>query len=108
MMTPKEIDKEIVQSWLRGDYSIAQLRILQEYLQDPAYGESLDKFLQEEWGALQDSPQPKLPDLEQQYDKFRSQLMVKEPHLTPVRRLPVKRLIRVIAAAAVVFFAVGT
>lgn len=121
-MTSKEIDKKIVQSWLQGTYSIAELRVLQEYLQDPAYRESLDKFLQEEWSALQDSPQPVMPDTEQQYDKFRSrlmvkepqpivkepQLMVKEPQLTPVRRLPVKRLFRVAAAAAVVIFAVGT
>lgn len=106
-MTSKEIDKKIVQSWLQGNYSIAQLRILQEYLRDPAYRESLEKFLQEEWGALQELPQPSIPDLEQQYDKFRSQLMVKEPDVVPVRRLPVRRLIRAFAAAAVVLFAVG-
>lgn len=105
-MTSKEIDRKIVLSWLQGDYSITQLRILQEYLQDPAYRESLEKFLQEEWGALDVAPQPALPDLEQQYDKFRSQLLVREPELTPVRRLPARRWIR-IAAAAVVLFPVG-
>lgn len=107
-MTSKEIDKKIVQSWLQGNYSIAELRVLQEYLQDPAYRESLDRFLQEEWGALQASPQTQLPDLEQQYDKFRSQLPAKEPHRPLVRSLPMRRVIRIVAAAAVVFFVVGT
>ena len=104
-MTSKEIDRKIVLSWLQGDYSITQLRILQEYLQDPAYRESLDKFLQEQWGMLDIDPPPPLPDLEQQYDKFRSQLPVREPELTPVRRLPARRWIA--AAAAVVFVIVG-
>jgi len=104
-MTSKEIDRKIVLSWLQGDYSITQLRILQEYLQDPAYRESLEKFLREQWGALDEDAQPSLPDLEQQYDKFRSQLLLREPELTPVRRLPARRWIP--AAAAVVFFLVG-
>src|ERR1700747_3486381 len=101
-MTSKEIDREIVLSWLQGNYSITQLRILQEYLQDPAYRESLEKFLQEQWGALDVSPQPSLPDLEQQYDKFRSQLPEREPELTPVRRLAARRWLPAAAAAAVV------
>src|SRR5260221_6693458 len=103
-MTTKEIDREIVLSWLQGDYSVIQLRMLQDYLQDPAYRESLEKFLQEEWGALDDPPQPSLPDLEQQYDKFRSQLQIHEPALSPLRRLPAKRSVPAAAAAAVVFF----
>ena len=106
-MTSKEIDRKIVLSWLQGDYSITQLRILQEYLQDPAYRESLEKFLQEEWGMQEVAPQPSLPDLEQQYDKFRSQLLAREPEPTPVRQLPARRWLPVAAAAAVVFFLVG-
>ena len=105
-MTEKEIDRKIVLSWLEGDYSITQLRILQEYLQDPAYRESLEKFLYEEWGASDVSALPPLPDLEQQYDKFRSQLPVREPVQSPVRRLPARRWVR-IAAAAIVVFLVG-
>ena len=66
MMTPKEIDKKIVLSWLQGDHSINDLRVLQEYLHDPAYRESLDKFLQEEWVALRDEAQPQMPDLDLQ------------------------------------------
>lgn len=105
-MTSKEIDRKIVLSWLQGDYSITQLRILQEYLQDPAYRESLEKFLQEEWGALDGSLQPSFPDLEQQYDKFRSQLPVREPETVPVRRLRARRWIPA-AAAAIVFILAG-
>jgi ferric-dicitrate binding protein FerR (iron transport regulator) len=99
-MTSKEIDREIILAWLQGNYSIAQLRTLQEYLKDPAYRESLDKFLLEEWATLPTLPPlPQLPDPEQQYDKFRLQLPV-----TPVRSLPVKRWIRPAAAAAVLCF----
>src|ERR1700744_3160951 len=105
-MTSKEIDRKIVQSWLKGDYSIAQLRILQEYLQDPAYRESLEKFLQEEWGALDVASLPPFPDPEQQYDKFRSQLLVLEAEPAPVRRLPARRWITA-AAAAIVFILAG-
>src|SRR5260221_3242563 len=106
-MTPKEIDREIVLSWLQGDYSVTQLRMLEVYLQEPAYRESLEKFLQEEWGALDVAPQPSVPDLEQQYDKFRSQLQIPEPELSPVRRLPARRWVPAAAAAAVVFFLAG-
>ncbi|HXO76836.1 MAG TPA: FecR domain-containing protein, partial [Puia sp.] len=106
-MTSKEIDKKVVLSWLQGDYSLAQLRTLQEYLRDPAYRESLEKFLQEEWTALDVARQPSLPDLEQQYEKFRSQLPVREPEQSPVRRLPARRWMPIAAAAAVIFFLVG-
>src|SRR5260221_6209191 len=81
--------------------------MLQDYLQDTAYRKSLEKFLQEEWGALDVAPQPSLPDLEQQYDKFRSQLQIPEPELSPVRRLPARRWVPAAAAAAVVFFLAG-
>jgi len=84
MMTPKEIDKKIVLSWLQGNHSIGDLRILQEYLHDPAYRESLDKFLLEEWISLREEEQPPMPDVELKYDRFRAQL-------APVRPLPAKR-----------------
>jgi len=93
-MTPKEIDKKIVLSWLQGDHSINDLRVLQEYLHDRAYRESLDKFLQEEWVALRDEAQPQMPDLDLQYDRWRAQA-------TPVRPMPARRW-RWVAAAAVV------
>ncbi|MBS1603509.1 MAG: FecR domain-containing protein [Bacteroidetes bacterium] len=94
MMTPKEIDKKIVLSWLQGKHSISDLRILQEYLNDPAYRESLDKLLQEEWAALREEEQPQMPGLDQQYDRWRARL-------APVRPMPAARR-RWVAAAAVI------
>ena len=101
-MTPKEIDKKIVLSWLQGNHSISDLRILQEYLHDPAYRESLDKFLLEEWIAVREAEQPPMRDVEGQYDRFRAQL-------TPVRQLPARkwRWRWVAAAAAVVVILAG-
>src|SRR5258708_39668341 len=106
-MTPKEIDREIVLSWLQGDYSVTQLRMLQDYLQDPAYRESLENFLQEEWGALDVAPQPSLPDLEQQYDKFLSQLQTPEPELSPLRTRPASIVVPPPAAAPISFLLAG-
>ncbi|WP_431215370.1 FecR domain-containing protein [Puia sp. P3] len=99
-MTKREIDKKIVLSWLKGNHSIGDLRILQEYLHDPAYRESLDNFLRDEWMALRKEEQPQSPDLEQKYDRFRAQL-------APVRPLPASRWRQAAAAAAVVFVLAG-
>ncbi|MBN9382694.1 MAG: FecR domain-containing protein [Chitinophagaceae bacterium] len=106
-MESKEIDKEIILAWLQGNYSIAQLRILQEYLHDPAYRKSLEKFLREEWGEVKELPMPPLPDLEVQYEKFRGQLQGRGEEAEVVQRRPVRRLMRSVAAAAVVFVLLG-
>lgn len=100
MMTPKEIDKKIVLSWLQGNHSISDLRLLQEYLHDPAYRESLDNFLREEWVAMRAQERLQMPDPEIQYDRFRAQLA------SPVSPMPVRRW-RWIAAAAVVVVLAG-
>jgi transmembrane sensor len=110
MMTPKEIDKKIVLSWLQGNHSIGDLRILQEYLHDPAYRESLDKFLLEEWISLREEEQLPMPDVELKYDRWRAQVREKRPDVVagvPVRPLAVRRWRWVAAAAAVVVVLVG-
>jgi len=99
-MTKREIDKKIVLSWLQGNHSLGDLRILQEYLHDPAYRESLDNFLRDEWISLREEEQPQVPDLEQKYDRFRAQL-------APVRPLPARRWRQAAAAAAIIVVLAG-
>lgn len=76
-MESKEIDRQLMFDYLRGNFTVAQLHLIREYLYNEAYRESLNKFLQEEWQFISRNPLPELPELseiDQQYEKFRQRL----------------------------------
>ena len=71
-MALKEIDRQIMTGYLQGKYSVEQLQLVREYLHNEAYRESLDRFLQEEWETLKQTPLADLPGLDQKYLDFRA------------------------------------
>src|SRR5579864_9106746 len=106
-MESKEIDRQLMLDYLQDNCTVAQLRLIKEYLYDEAYRESLDKFLQEEWQLisrnplsespeLSELPMPELPEMNQQYEKFRQRL-------APGRagaRIRIRRLVWLTSVAA--------
>ncbi|HEX9512525.1 MAG TPA: FecR domain-containing protein [Puia sp.] len=93
-MEPKEIDRQLMLDYLQGNCTVAQLRLIKEYLHDEVYRESLDKFLQEEWLVISRSPLPELPGIDRQYEKFQNRLI---PGRT---RTGIRRLVWLTTAAA--------
>lgn len=116
-MASKEIDRQLLLDYLQGNCSIAQLRQLKEYLEDDAYRESLDTFLQEEWDAVNSSRQPELTGIDIQYEKFLAMQPGGKPISAPLPGLQqdrqvaggrgrIRRLV-FFAAAAALFFLVA-
>ena len=101
-MVSKEVDRQLLFNYLEGNCSRDQLLQIKEYLSDAAYKDSLDRFMQEEWEALNRREFPPLPGLEDQYARFRA------AHTVPVDRKPMLRIIRrmVTMAAALLLGAV--
>ena len=95
-MTPKEVDRALLLAYLEGSCSPEQLRLIREYLHDEAYGDSLHRFMEEEWVSLGRAELPPLPGMEERYARFRA------VHKAPVSRIPLIRMIHWTAAAAAV------
>ena len=87
--------------YLEGSCTREQLRQIREYLHDEAYRDSLNRFMQEEWETLNRSELPPLAGIEDQYARFRS------IYMTPARRTPAARIIRMVAVAAAIFFIIA-
>jgi ferric-dicitrate binding protein FerR (iron transport regulator) len=106
-MASKEVDRQLLLNYLDGKCTRDQLRQIREYLHDEAYRDSLDLFMQEEWAMLESRPFPPLPDMEDQYKKFRSAYTAPETTTpapeskTPVRKIRIIRRTAAIAAALV-------
>ncbi len=97
-MTPKEVDRELLSAYLEGSCSPAQLRLIREYLHDEVYRDSLHRFMEEEWVSQGRAELPPLPGMEERYARFRA------VHKAPVSRKPRIRMIRWMAAAAILVF----
>jgi transmembrane sensor len=95
-MVPKEVDRQLLFNYLEGNCSRDQLLQIREYLRDEAYRDSLNRFMEEEWAALDRQQFPPLPGLGDQYARFRA------AHPAPVDRKPMLRIIRRMATAAAV------
>jgi ferric-dicitrate binding protein FerR (iron transport regulator) len=95
-MASKEVDRQLLFSYLEGSCSRGQLLQIREYLRDEAYRDSLNQFMEEEWAVLDRQQFPPLPGLEDQYTRFRA------AHTVPVDRKPVFRIIRRVARVAAV------
>ena len=91
-MARKEIDRELMLNYLQGNCTARQLYIIREWLNDEAYRASLDEFLQEEWGDISRQPQPSMPGMDEQYEKFRSYLERESP--VQAAAVPATRVVR--------------
>ena len=113
-MASKEVDRQLLLTYLEGNCSSDQLQQIKEYLNDEAYRDSLNKFMQEEWDHLNAAELPALPGMPDQYAKFRFYLTRREKgevqgevnnettHVIPVQRKRVQRLYALSAVAAAV------
>jgi ferric-dicitrate binding protein FerR (iron transport regulator) len=102
-MESKEIDRQLMLDYLQGNYSKSQSRLIEEYLHDEAYRESLDKFLLEDWEAISRSPQHELPGMELKYHQFQSYCKQDEKATVPMRKWALSRFSRLAAVAAALF-----
>jgi transmembrane sensor len=100
-MASKEVDRQLLLTYLEGSCTPEQLRQIKEYLRDEAYRDSLNQFMQEEWEALSRSELLPLPGMEDQYARFRS------AYIAPIRRRSLLRVIRMAAVAAAVLLLVA-
>lgn len=102
-MVSKEVDRQLLLNYLEGSCSRDQLLQISEYLRDEAYKDSLDRFMQEEWETLEGQPFPPLPDMDEQYSKFRSAYITPKikttPHIT--RRMMTIAAATLLAAAGI-------
>jgi ferric-dicitrate binding protein FerR (iron transport regulator) len=104
-MPSKEIDRQLLHLYVEGNCSNDQLIRIKEYLTDEAYRDSLHRFMQEEWEWLSNAEFPALPGMPEQYARFRFYLALRDkdiPQEDPVRRVGVRRLHVMYAAAAAV------
>jgi ferric-dicitrate binding protein FerR (iron transport regulator) len=93
-MTSKEVDRQLLFSYLEGNCSRDHLLQIREYLHDEAYRDSLNRFMEEEWKDLDRRQFPPLPDMEDRYRKFRS------AYITPQKKAPAHLFRRLTAIAA--------
>src|ERR1700756_5532380 len=101
-MASKEVDRQLLLNYLEGNCSRSQLLQVREYLHDEAYRDSLDKFMQEEWEALDRQQFPPLPGMEDQYRKFRSAYIAP---IIPKNKTSLRIIRRMGAIAAAILFA---
>jgi len=109
-MPSKEIDRQLLQLYIEGNCSTGQLNQIKEYLTDEAYRNSLYSFMQEEWEWLRNAEFPALPDMPEQYAKFRFYLAHRNKEIIqtePVRSIRVRRLPVIYAAAAAVLLLIA-
>ena len=101
-MVPKEVDRQLLLTYLEGNCSRDQLLQIREYLHDAAYKDSLNQFMEEEWQHLNLEQFPPLPNMDEQYRKFRS------AYIPPQQQTPARVIRRMAAiAAALLLGAVG-
>lgn len=118
-MASKEVDRQLLLTWLEGNCSSDQLQKIKEYLNDEVYRDSLNKFMQEEWDQLSVAELPALPGMPDQYVKFRLYLTRREKAegqegvdnetapVVPVQRKRVPRLYALWAVAAAVLLSIA-
>lgn len=117
-MAPKEVDRQLLLNYLEAHCSRDQLLQIREYLHDEAYRDSLNRFMEEEWEALNRQQFPPLPDMDDQYKKFNAAYVTlrkeaamaprKGGAMTPGNGTPVRVIRRTAAiAAALLLAAVG-
>lgn len=114
-MASKEVDKQLLITYLEGNCSSDQLQQIKEYLHDEDYRDSLNEFMQEEWELLQGTELPALTSMAHQYAKFRSYLDRREKdevnkdtaQVITVKRPSVRRLYALSAAAAVLLLIIS-
>jgi len=102
-MASKEVDRQLLLTYLEGNCSHDQLRRIREYLRDEAYRDSLNRFMQEEWETLNHSELPPLPGMEDQYARFRSCL----PREKPRKRITLRLYPMAAVAAALLLLVAG-
>ena len=96
-MASKEIDRQLLFTYLEGNCSQDQLLQIREYLHDEAYRDSLNQFMEEEWEGFNRRQFPPLAGMEDQYRKFRSAYMAPRNQ----NRKPTRVIRRMAAIAAV-------
>jgi ferric-dicitrate binding protein FerR (iron transport regulator) len=109
-MPSKEIDRQLLHTYIEGNCSTNQLLQIKEYLTDEAYRESLHNFMQEEWEWLSNAEFPALPGMPEQYARFRFYLAHRNKVITyenPVQRVRVRRMQVITAAAAAVLLLIA-
>jgi len=96
-MASKEVDRQLLFTYLEGNCSQDQLLQIREYLHDEAYRDSLNQFMEEEWEHSNHGQFPPLAGVEDQYRKFTAAYIApRGQHRKPAR---VIRRIAAIAAA---------
>ena len=101
-MASKEVDRQLLFTYLEGNCSRDQLLQIREYLHDEAYRDSLNQFLEEEWKMLNGRQFPPLPGMEGLYKKFST------TYIAPKKRTPARVFRRLASiAAALVLGVVG-
>ena len=103
-MASKEVDRQLLFTYLEGNCSRDQLLQIREYLHDGAYRDSLNQFMEEEWEDLNRRPSPPLPGMEDHYKKFTAAYIAPRNQ----NRKPARVIRRMAAiAAALLLGAVG-
>lgn len=104
------VDRSLLQLYLNGECSKEQLAIIQEYLHNPAYQESLQQWLKMDWQQVSGEIYEKE---EKSTDKFRQFLALVQPSSTmpaesiPARRMQARRWWQVAAAAVLLIGVAG-
>lgn len=101
-MASKEVDRQLLFTYLEGNCSRDQLLKIREYLHDEAYRDGLNQLMEREWEMLNVRPFPALPGMEDRYKKF-STTYIASPKRTPAR--VIRPLVAI--AAALLLGAVG-
>ncbi|QJB42068.1 FecR domain-containing protein [Chitinophaga oryzae] len=92
------VDQTLIELYINGRCTAAQLAEVRQYLHDPAYRESLQEWLHQDWQQL--SRESYAPETGAG-DKYRQFLALVQPApATPVKQLPTVRWWKVAIAAA--------
>lgn len=97
-MHQQPIDRHLLETYLKGQCTSAQLQEVKQYLEEPQYKESLEAFLHDDWQQQAALTAPVTPDVEAQFHKFRA-AAVHQLH-APVHKVNGRKWLRNIAAAA--------
>ncbi|MBC9911750.1 FecR domain-containing protein [Chitinophaga varians] len=83
MSQQKAADQALFRQYLDGECTKEQLLIIQQYLTDKAYTESIQSLMAAEWQQIQAEQHAVTPALQERYQLF----LTKTNQTTPVRRL---------------------
>lgn len=99
------INKELLRLYVEGRCSPEQLAVIRQYLNDPAYRESLEEWLRMDWQEVSEETFNEEAVSTEKYQQFLALVQPPVPALvetTPVRHLSSRRWWQVAAAAIII------